>query len=128
MATTQHTFLPIAYVRWHYKKGPYELINFFKNILWFIPNFFSFKTLSNNLFAPWYNMSERYDGGIFSPSLFLNFVMRLFGFVSRIFVIVFGLSIYTITLILAILSFVLWFFAPILVFGLLIVAISVVAV
>lgn len=79
-------FIP-DYTRWHYTQGFRDLLANCRNIIRFVANFFSIKTLLHTLFSPWRRLSEPYKRG-FEPSdffgtLLVNTLMRLVGFVLR---------------------------------------------
>ena len=84
----------IAYVKWHYGRGLRELFGVAGNFLWFVTNFFSFKLLLKTLFSPWKRLGENYEGGFnlgaFASTFIVNGLMRTFGFITRLLVLLVG--------------------------------------
>lgn len=114
-------FVFFAYAKWHYGQGIRELIAVAQNFLWFIAHFFSFKLLLKTLFAPWRRLGESYGRGFnvgaYASAFVVNSLMRLVGFVTRTCVLVVGLASYVLVLALSILIFIIWFLAPAILIG-----------
>jgi hypothetical protein len=132
MNSEHNTFIPFAYIKWHYSQGLIELNNFFNNIFWFVLNFFSIRLLIRTLFSPWHMMGESY-GDIFKVSEFMssfvvNILMRIVGFIFRVLTIFISFVFIILTIASFVVSFVVWIFAPIIAFGLPLTAISVIAI
>lgn len=104
------------YVSWHYTYAIVELVNNFKNFIWFIWNFFSIPLLFRTLFRPFQRIKERYklnDGPkVVLESITVNIISRVVGFVIRSFMIVAGVSASIAIFILGVLVFILWLFLP----------------
>lgn len=108
------------YLRWHYEKGPRDVLEFSKNILWFIWNFFSVTLLFKTLFYPWQRLEEHHKRGDLAgltEALIINTLMRLIGAFIRIVFIVVGLVAMVLGFFLAIALEVLWFLLPFVVVG-----------
>lgn len=120
--------LIVAYVKWHYSRGLGELFAVSSNFLWFVVNFFSFKLLLKTLFAPWKRLGEHYEGGFdlgaFASAFIVNSLMRAVGFFTKILVLLVGLFSYIIVLIFAVFIFLIWFLAPAIILGSLVLAVT----
>ncbi len=114
------------YIYWHYSKGITDLLSFSKNILWFVWNFFSIKTLVFNFFTPFERLKENYKGGLdvesFFSSLVVTTIMRLVGMFLRSFIIVAGLVSLIVSIVLLCALFFVWLVLPALVLILFVVA------
>lgn len=111
----------IAYTKWHYGQGLNELFGIAKNFLWFVAHFFSFKLLFKTLFAPWRRLGEHYEGGFnleaLASVLVVNGLMRVVGFVTRMVVLFVGSISYILALIFSFFIFIIWFLAPVILLG-----------
>ncbi|MBN2094075.1 MAG: hypothetical protein JW740_01765 [Candidatus Zambryskibacteria bacterium] len=117
----------LAYIKWHYGRGLREFWGVTGNFLWFIKNFFSFSLLMRTLFAPWKKLGEHYEGGLklgaFAETVLVNTLMRAFGFVTKIIVLLIGLTAYILTLIFSFFILFIWIFAPLILLGCLILSV-----
>lgn len=118
----------LAYTKWHYGDGLRELFGVAGNFLWFITNFFSFKLLLKTWFAPWKRLGEHYEGGFdisaFASTLLVNTLMRIVGFVTRTLVLIVGAISYVLVLVFSFFIFVIWFLAPAILLGSLILSVT----
>lgn len=108
-----------GYIYWHYINAFGSIFLIWRNILYFILHFFSIGPLFKTLFSPWRRLDEKYNKG-FDPqaiveTLIVNTIMRVVGFVIRIFFIVFGLLTLIICFIGGILFIIIWITAPLLI-------------
>jgi hypothetical protein len=69
-------FTVLGYLRWHYSKAILSFTDIWKNLLFFITDFFSIKLLLRNFFDPWKKMTDSY------PKRF-NFKDYLFSFITN---------------------------------------------
>ncbi len=105
------------YFLWHYGQAYSDMLNIWKNFLWFVSYFFSLKILLSTLFQPWKRMGEDYPRG-FDPSVLfqvfiVNTLMRVVGFFVRVIIITFGvISLFTV-FVLGIAGFFLWTVMPV---------------
>lgn len=117
-----------AYFKWHYGRGLREFLGLAKNFLWFIAHFFSFKLFGRSLFSPWKRLGERYVGGLeitaFASTLVVNVLMRVVGFVIKTTVLCLGLASFLIALVFFVAIFVIWVFAPAILLGFLVLAVT----
>lgn len=115
-----------AYLKWHYNQGLKEFFIVARNFLWFVTNFFSFKLLIYTLFTPWKRLNEIYQGNLDSriSSFIVNFLMRGVGFVTRTIILLIGFSSYFIVALFIFCLFVVWFLAPFLLMGSIILSIT----
>ena len=111
------------YIVWHYTQGVRDLVSVWCNFLWFIPSFFSIKTLLSTFFSPFERLNENYQRGFsvenFFSTLAVNMIMRLVGMFSRLFVILFGILSYLIVIITGVLVVIGWIVMPVIVLFLL---------
>ncbi len=111
----------LAYLKWHYGRGLREFFGVTGNFLWFISHFFSFKLLLRTLFAPWKRMGEKYQGGLdfgaLASSVIVNSLMRGFGLVSRILVLLLGLISYAAVAAFSGFILLIWIVAPLALLG-----------
>jgi hypothetical protein len=117
-----------SYAKWHYGQGLSELFLVAGNFLWFITNFFSFKLLLKTLFAPWRRLNENYGGGInlgaFFSTLIVNTLMRAFGFVTRIVVLIVGFVAYIAVFVFSFFIFIIWVLTPAILLGSIILSVT----
>lgn len=108
--------LILSYFIWHYTQAFKDIYDLFKDFTSFIYHFFSIKILSKTLFSPWRKLSESYKKGwslnAFFETLVVNFIMRIVGFFIRLSIIVAGLICLVVTVIIELVTFVLWLFLP----------------
>jgi len=108
------------YIKWHIYEAPRELMMAWKNLLWFVYNYFSIPLLTKTLFRPVYRIHEGYRGHgldleyIFQ-SLVVNGISRIAGFVMRVFMISVGILAELFVLLLGPLGFMLWLLLPLLI-------------
>jgi len=111
-------------ISWHYTVAYKEVLGLCQNFIWFTLHLFSVKDLSKTLFYPWQRLGERYQGGFDISAWFSTFVintlMRLVGFLVRLFVIIVGLFCTFIVCVLSVVLIVVWTLIPILLVFLLI--------
>jgi len=104
------------YLKWHYSKAIFSIFEIWKNLMWFLWNFFSIKILLKTFFSPFERLKEKYSGGLdienFMSAMIVNLIMRLIGIVIRTTIIIFGLLVCIFFVILGIFGFIIWFFLP----------------
>lgn len=104
------------YISWHYTRAYKELWIALNNLLHFLFEFFSIHLLLRTLFQPFERLKEKYHGGLdvenFLSTMFVNFMMRLVGFIMRISVIFFGIIFIAIFCIFGLVFLFLWLFIP----------------
>jgi hypothetical protein len=118
----------LAYIKWHYSQGLREFFGVTGNFLWFVANFFSFKLLLRTLFAPWRRLGEHYEGGLdlsaFASVIIVNSLMRIFGFFTKMIVLLIGFVAYLLVIIFSFFIFFIWLLAPAILLGSLILAVT----
>ena len=104
------------YLGWHYGRGTVETIVIFKDFLLFVPKFFSIGTLFKTLFSPFQRLTERYGGGLnlgdLAQVIIVNVLMRIVGFIVRLFFIIIGLIAFIATFLLEVILFIIWMAMP----------------
>lgn len=105
------------FIVWYYSDGLKSVSQAIKNLLKFIPRFFSMKLLSETLFSLWKRnvLIKDWQGFNFfkSTKYFINnFYLRFVGFFIRIFILFLGVLSYILTLIFGILFFIYFFCFP----------------
>ncbi len=108
--------LILSYFIWHYTQAFKDIFYLFKNFAWFVYHFFSIKVLSKTLFSPWRKLNESYEKGwnfsAFFETFTVNFIMRIVGFLIRLFIILAGVICLIIVSITGAVVFVVWVFLP----------------
>ena len=103
------------YATWHYTTALAEFWGFWRTFLWFLFNFFSIPLMVRTLFAPFRRL-EIHQRRVSIEEHLSNFVantlMRILGFILRVFMIAIGLAALLITLCISVISFVLWVLVP----------------
>ena len=86
--------LPFSYLVWHYAFAWADLARLYRNLAWFLWNFFSISLLLRTLFSPWRRLREgaQKDTGGLLGSLIMNTILRFVGFFARVATILFGLA------------------------------------
>lgn len=118
-----------TYFKWHYSRGIKEFFLILKNFLWFIAHFFSFELLTKTLFKPWKRMGERYGGDRFNleniaSTFIVNSLMRIVGFITRSTILFIGILSYLAILVIGSVIFIIWIFAPLVLVGTLVLAVT----
>lgn len=111
--------LPITYLLWHYSIAWEDLFRLYRNLAWFLWNFFSIRILAETLIAPWHRRKERPEkdtAGILG-SFILNSILRLVGFFIRTLTILVGLLTLILFSLLFALFLILWPFLPLVIVG-----------
>lgn len=108
------TFL--GYLKWHYGKALVTTFTFWKNILIFIFNFFSIKSLSGNFFTPWKRLAENYpvkfNFKAYTFTFLVNTIMRIVGVFLRSIIIFIGLIFCIVYIALLPVSLLIWLSLP----------------
>ncbi|MDB5204625.1 MAG: hypothetical protein JWP09_653 [Candidatus Taylorbacteria bacterium] len=108
--------LILSYFIWHYTQAFKDIFNLFRNFAWFVYHFFSIKVLSKTLFSPWRKLNESYEKGwnlnAFFETLVVNFIMRIVGFLVRLFIILTGIISLAFVSIVGATVFIAWIFLP----------------
>lgn len=108
-----------GYLKWHYTKALVATFTFWKNILIFLFNFFSIKSLLGNFFTPWKRLADNYPKKFNLKTNFfiflVNTIMRTVGIILRSIIIFIGLTCCLFYIILLPISLFVWLAAPIIV-------------
>ena len=108
-----------AYLTWHYSQSLADYLRLWARSAWFVTHVFSMPLLLATLFSPWRRLSEHYprrlDLAEWGEALIVNLLMRLVGFVVRVFVLVFGVLTLVFVLMVGAIGFLVWLTAPALV-------------
>ena len=113
-----------GYLKWHYGKALITTFSLWKNILFFLLNFFSIKSLLANFFTPWKRLADTYpkkfDLKIYFFTFIANTIMRIVGMILRAIIIIIGLSCCAIYIITLPLTLLIWLALPPIVIGLIV--------
>ena len=106
----------LGYLKWHYGKALVAVFTFWKNILIFLFNYFSIKSLLGNFFTPWKRLVDSYPKNFNLQAYFFAFIanaiMRVVGMIFRSVVLIIGLTCCAIFIILLPISLVVWLVFP----------------
>ncbi|MDO8619937.1 MAG: hypothetical protein Q7R64_01145 [bacterium] len=114
--------LPISYLLWHYTTAWGDLLRWYRNLSWFLWNFFSIRILAGTLLSPWHRLKEAgsKETAGFIGSLIINLILRFIGFFARTLTILVGF----VSLVLFSLFFfallLVWPLAPVIIIGLIV--------
>ena len=115
------------YFLWHYSQGLLDYFKVWKNLVWFLWNFFSIKILFKTFFTPFERLKETYSGSLdlegFAASILVTTLMRLVGMVIRSFIIILGLISLTVFIIGGLLGIIVWLFLPFIILWLMFISI-----
>lgn len=110
------------YAVWHYTEAIREIVTVWRNIVWFVWNFFSVGLLFKTLFSPWRRIQEKAPKGLdleaIGSAIAVNLMMRIVGFFLRLFVGSIGLFITLICLVCGVASVIVWILFPVIIPGL----------
>jgi len=116
------TFL--GYLKWHYGKALMTTFAFWKNILIFLFNFFSIKSLSGNFFTPWKRLVDiypkKFNLKIYFFTFLVNTIMRIVGIILRSIIILIGLVFCFALIILLPVTLLVWLALPIIIISLIV--------
>ncbi|MSU56101.1 MAG: hypothetical protein EXS51_02220 [Candidatus Taylorbacteria bacterium] len=109
--------LPFSYLLWHYTTAWSDIMRLYRNIAWFLWNFFSVRLLLGTLLSPWHRLHEgsKKSAGGFLGNFIINLLLRFIGFFARLFVILTGLVSVILLSVFFIFFSVIWPFMPLLV-------------
>ncbi len=113
----------LGYLKWHYGKALFSVFNLWNNLLLFLFNFFSIKSLLTNFFTPWKRLTETYPKfGIdletiqtFFFVIIVNTIMRILGMFLRTIATIIGLVCCICFIMTLPIAIVLWISTPILI-------------
>jgi hypothetical protein len=107
------------YLSWHYSSALIGYIRIFRNLWWFLVQFFSLPELFSSLFAPYKRITEQRKAGFnledLAGVIIINIMSRLIGFVFRISVILVGIMVLAIYTVSAFLLYAVWLGAPLII-------------
>jgi hypothetical protein len=115
------------YFSWHYSQGLLDYFRIWKNLVWFLWNFFSIKILLKTFFTPFERLQEKYNGGLdmesLAASIIVTNLMRLVGMLARSVIIIFGLIVLMTFIIAGFFGIFLWLILPFAISGLIFISI-----
>lgn len=117
------------YFLWHYSVAYVDIVGIIRNYLWAVNHMFSVLELLKSLFAPFKRIQEEQVNIIrkteeFFANLYVNFLMRIVGFVLRTALLSIALVAFLLVIGLGLLTLLLWTILPGLVFYLFISGVS----
>ncbi|OGZ08654.1 MAG: hypothetical protein A2942_02580 [Candidatus Lloydbacteria bacterium RIFCSPLOWO2_01_FULL_50_20] len=109
------------YFLWHYSAAYADIFGILRNYLWSVNHMFSVPEVFKSLFAPFKRIQEEKVNILKKPedffaNLFVNFIMRIVGFVLRTALMAIALCSFAFVLGLGIAAIFLWTILPALVF------------
>ena len=127
-----------GYIKWHYGKALFSTFKLWKNLLLFLVQFFSLKSLFTNFFTPWKRLTDNYPAKFdldsetlqkYFSTFIVNTIMRFFGMILRTFAITIGLFLCIIFILILPLTLLFWLILPpliltLLLFGLILIFFS----
>lgn len=109
------------YLLWHYSKAFGEIYHVWKNLFWFVINFFSLPQLIRSYFAPWKRITEERSKSFnfedLAGFIIINLISRLIGMLLRTMVIAFGIVALLLLSLGIVLTYIFWVTAPIIIAG-----------
>lgn len=106
----------LRYLKWHYTKALLSTFSLWKNILVFLFNFFSIKSLLGNFFTPWKRLADnypkRFNLQIYFFTFLVNTIMRVLGVILRSIVILIGLLTCLVYIVILPLTLIFWLALP----------------
>jgi hypothetical protein len=106
------------YVVWHYGQALVLYVRVYRNLNWFVAEFFSLRELTRSLFAPYRRITEtpsrRFDLGEWVSAKIINLVSRLLGAIIRLFIITTGIIALCLLAVSSVTGYVAWLLAPLL--------------
>lgn len=114
----------VKYLKWHYSLGYYYVSLIYKNLLVFLFEYFTIKSLIKEFFLPWKRLSGSYKGvknisGFFMV-LIQNIIMRTVGMILRTLVLFIGCLSMLIFIPIYPIAIILWTIFPLLIISLII--------
>lgn len=110
------TLLSFHYWRFHYSHALLAGLSLWKNMVWFVFNFFSVSLLVRTLFEPWRRLAEDYAPGFnlsnWATAFLVNIIMRVVGVILRLAMIVAGLVATGGVVLVGFVSIVIWILLP----------------
>ena len=114
----------LGYLKWHYGRALITTFEFWKNILIYLFNFFSIKSLVGNFFTPWKRLADTYpknfDLRIYFFTFLTNMIMRIVGMFLRSIVLVVGFFVIALYIICLPVALVVWLLLPLLIIWLIV--------
>lgn len=118
----------VRYLKWHYYLGYYYVSVMYKNLLVFLFEYFTIKSLIKEFFLPWKRLSGSYKGVKNISSFFMvliqNMIMRVVGIILRALVLFVGCIVILIFIPVYPIAIVLWTVFPLLIISLIIFGIA----
>ena len=116
----------VIFWRWYYGQAVKDVLKGWKNFIIFSLEYFSVPLLLKTLFAPWKRDITKKPRGLDFKKLFeyltFNLISRGMGFFIRFFTICVGILFFLLVVILGFIFFIIWLFLPLIILGLLILA------
>ncbi len=108
------------YLVWHFSTAISDMFHIWWNYVWFVNHIFSVPDVTLSLFAPFKRLQEEKVSILLHPeaffsNLFVNFIMRIVGFLLRAAIIIIALLSFFVVLIAGGMFFLLWVALPVLV-------------
>jgi hypothetical protein len=106
----------LGYLKWHYGKALLAAFSLWKNILVFLLNFFSIKSLLGNFFTPWKRLADSYPKHfnlkIYFSTFIINTLMRIVGMFLRTILLIVGIAVCIVYIIILPFTLLVWLALP----------------
>lgn len=114
----------IRYLSWHFSLGYYHLSMIYKNVFFFLTDYFTIKSLIKEFFLPWKRLSSTYTNvktiSDFFQVLIQNTIMRFVGIILRATVLFVSLIVLILFIPVYPLVIILWTLSPFIIFSLIV--------
>jgi hypothetical protein len=109
------------YLLWHYGYALVLYVRIYRNLAWFVMEFFSMSTLLRTLFSPFRRITEppsrTFDIAAWSSALVINTLSRILGACIRISLLLAGLVSLSLLTAVSLVGYAFWLVAPIVSFA-----------
>jgi len=109
------------YVLWHYTRAWLEILHVWKNLTWFVINFFSLPQLMLSWLSPWKRMTEgrgeTWNLEALASYIIIGIISRIVGAIMRTVVIFLGLVSLAIVITGGFITLLFWAVAPMIIIG-----------
>ena len=109
------------YLLWHYGYALVLYVRIYRNLGWFVTEFFSMSTLVRTLFSPFRRITEpsspTFDITAWSTAFVINTLSRILGACIRLSLLLCGVATLSLLTLVSLVGYAFWLVAPIVSFG-----------